>query len=1435
MDWWQALKAQQPLTNPLGFSEESLDVLARDWQRFEPLDSDLPARLMRYAVDGEDESALGDLAQVCMSVTAAMGFGSLGMFAPTLSPGTTGVSATGAAGYAEQYVEASQARSQFLSMVPLTNAVFCYRLGQIYALESATSSHSFSIVSQAMGGGKLAAGNLQPVVVFLIHASQSLSPIFNFGHLDEIAIEASLADEMLVLAGEIPGSLVQLTYGADPDDWTAERLASYCASLKGFAELSLQHRDLVLAELQQPQSKQRCQALQILKEGEVPSASLTTVLAKLAVGSTKKERQLAAALLKQDAETAVVPVREIAQSSKAAERLHAVTLLWELVGGEARSFLETRLEVEKSSKVKGEIEQLLAISDASTTEENAATSPLLPPVAPPLLDAPVPEAAVPVLQDLVEIVEQGRQRNQRELIEELTDINKTNHHFLGFGVFSVTAVFGRTLPAKVVKQLKQLGTQSDKSEATPVETFQAILAEYYQPVELDAVVTLLQAGSFQDCKKLDLSAGCRQLDAFHKQTLRLLKQPALTWAQALRWLIMVGQLARKTSSSQVFGYECDEYLNCFRQHHPGCGGLRELAAVFAALGLNAEVIGEAILHPYWPWPRNGHFRWEAEAIWPYFAERVPLLVAAFNGEGYGAVAQQKSAFAVLGTFPQLPAVVVPKLWTWALGKSKQFKRVAQRCLERWPETQDRVLDALRDRAQENRIAAAEWLARLDLKPAIEPMKAALKREKQDAVKDTLMRSLEQLGASVDEFLDRASLQQEAETALKQGIPKKLAWFPFKHLPAVAWADTQQPVAVEFLTWAIVQAWRQKKPDPSPMLRRYVTYFEPVARENLGLFVLDTWIGQDTQPKYSQAEAEALAQPEAARRWIEYQQIINRATSEEQLFQHYYNQFTQSMQASGQTPDAKQLQFYQDWARQQAAMEWQQRQALLNLTEESVYQTVLGEFLRQVGSSAIKEKGLLAVAGACCGAAAVPIVGRYLKTWYGMRAAQCKALIQMLSWIEDASAIQLLLSVANRFRTRSIQKEAENAVNAIAQRKGWSRDELADRTIPTTGLDENGILQLDYGNRQFSAQLDSDFKWVLTNEAGKTIKSLPAARKDDDAEQVKATKKQFSNAKKQLKQMLKLQKERLYEAMCTQRSWRFCDWEMFLQQHPIMGRYCQSLVWVASETAPSEYTSANPSIPDDAPAIESAARDTPERDTPERDASGRDRRDRVEPADSQKLLRPLEDGSLTDAEDNEVSIAADARIQLAHVSIVSPEIAAAWTAHFADYEVVPLFDQLSQPRYQLADEDRQKRKIAEFEGYLLEAFQLRGMATNLGYTRGPAEDGGWFFVYRKAFAGLGLEAAIEFSGNSVPEENLTVALVALYFYAIAPHADENDPAANHFDFDRLDEYDSGYYDEGKRLPLGEVPPVMLSEVWNNLRAIAAQGTGYDLDWKKKTGY
>jgi hypothetical protein len=709
---------------------------------------------------------------------------------------------------------------------------------------------------------------------------------------------------------------------------------------------------------------------------------------------------------------------------------------------------------------------------------------------------------------------------------------------------------------------------------------------------------------------------------------------------------------------------------------------------------------------------------EPEKGWPYFAERTYLLEEALglqrSDELYMDHSQRQNALRILKLFPHLPPSLVHPIWELALGSSKTDCYPAQECLANFPNKEQKILAALESRQTDARIAAAQWLADLGYKDAVPALRKALAKEKSDVVKDELIKSLEWLGVPLEELLDIDKLDQEAEKGLKKGMPKDLDWFPFSQLPTVVWADSEKPVPTTLIQWFILQGYKLKTAEASPSLRRYCSLFKTEDRQRLGRFIMESWIAEDTKPKYTADQAAAEAQ---------------RIARDTAVFAKQYPQY------------------YPDFS------------------EERVYQTHFNMLIEEPVGSQTSTKGILAVAGACCGGDAAPIVHRFVKHWYGRRPSQCKALLQVLAWIDHPSATQVILSVANRFRTKGIQEEAVRLCQLLSERKGWTMDELSDRTIPTAGLDEAGTMELDYGARKFTATLSEEMAIVLTNQNGKVIASLPDGNQSDDPEKVKQAKAALSNARKELKSVLTMQRDRLYEALCTQRTWRFGDWDMYLRQHPIVGRYCQRLVWVAYDND-----------------------------------------------DAVTSFRPLADGTLTNNQDDEVSLSAETLIRLGHDETLDEDDRTAWLQHFSDYEVEPLIQQFGKQRFTLSDEMKDSTEIKDFLGHIVKAFSLRNRLTRLGYTRGPAEDGGWFSTYRKTFMLLGVEAIIEFTGNGLPEENRTVALQRLYFTRKMDHAM------------------SGI---SRELPLGELPRVLLTECWNDIRMAAAEGPGFAADWEKQT--
>lgn len=741
--------------------------------------------------------------------------------------------------------------------------------------------------------------------------------------------------------------------------------------------------------------------------------------------------------------------------------------------------------------------------------------------------------------------------------------------------------------------------------------------------------------------------------------------------------------------------------------------LLEVRTLLGHLGLPAE----AVLNGYCSIWRQFARGWPRDHVWPFFAHELDLVVATLGQARTGYLFDRDRLFAGIATLPTPPAVLVEKLFELALGPGKGDRRSAQDALDNLPGKEARIVLALADGKADTRAVAAQWLQRLGHVEAVAALEAAMAKEKHDVAKGALLDALEALGCPVEKYLDRDQLLQDAQKGLAKGLPKELAWLPREVLPAVRWREGGAVVPPDVLVWLCVQATKQKSPEPNVMLRKYCAMLEPGSAQDLAQTLLEAWLRADVAPITAEA-AEAAAATQA-----------------------------KYLHASMQSHPK----YYQD-------------DPNLGLSVEELTARFLPKLLRQPRGSEIASKGVLAVVAACGGERVATPVGRYLKEWYGTRAAQGKALIAMLAWVEHPAAIQLMLSIGNRFRTKSFQEEATKQAEALAERRGWTLAELADRTMPTAGFDDDGVLELDYGGRKFTAHLHADHAVELQNPDGKKISALPSPRSDDDPELAKGAKKALSAAKKELKNIVALQTDRLYEALCTERDWSAADWTTYLQPHPVVRHLLQRLVW-------------------------------------------------VEFADGVKArtFRLLDDGTLTDVDDGAVELQEDARVRLAHDTLLDADEIGAWQRHLVDYEVKPLFQQLGKGTYALPADKAAAVSIDDYQGHLLEAFALRGRAGKLGYVRGSTEDGGWFFSYEKRFPTLGMSAVIEFTGNPLPETNRTVALKSLSF--------------------RRAGADRGAAD----MALGEVPKVLLSECYQDLRLCAAEGTGFAADWEKRTEY
>nr|HNH83188.1 HEAT repeat domain-containing protein [Acidobacteriota bacterium] len=380
----------------------------------------------------------------------------------------------------------------------------------------------------------------------------------------------------------------------------------------------------------------------------------------------------------------------------------------------------------------------------------------------------------------------------------------------------------------------------------------------------EAISEALAKGTVGILEKTSLWPG--EWEKFSAVLKKFVTHPQAQLIHVIRLLVMTDNIsARYRDTEELFYPESlgAVLLDLYRQSHSPAFDLRQLAAVVKAVGVNSDRVGGTIIHADGGWNRYDIFRYEPEAVWPYFAENLHLLEDVFNPKkilsGYGVehdqACRRRNALQVLQIFPMPPQSLLPVLWETALGTSKLERPLAQQCLESQPRTLEKLLAALEDKNLATRQAAAEWLGRLNHPEAIEPLKSLLRKEKSEAGRGVLLTALEKLGASVDEFLNRDGLMAEANDGLKKGIPDALSWFPFDQLPALHWSDTGELIDPKIVTWWLVQANKQGTPEPGPILRRYAGLIELAERHSLGQLILEAWIAQDTVPAYTPDQIE----------------------------------------------------------------------------------------------------------------------------------------------------------------------------------------------------------------------------------------------------------------------------------------------------------------------------------------------------------------------------------------------------------------------------------------------------------------------------------------------------------------------------------------------------------------------------------------------------
>lgn len=315
-------------------------------------------------------------------------------------------------------------------------------------------------------------------------------------------------------------------------------------------------------------------------------------------------------------------------------------------------------------------------------------------------------------------------------------------------------------------------------------------------------------------------------------------------------------------------------------------------------------------------------------------------------------------------------------------------------------------------------------------------------------------------------------------------------------------------------------------------------------------------------------------------------------------------------------------------------------------------------------------------------------------------------LDLLAHIGSDVALMHLNGIASKLKFKALQDRAKEKIATVAEARGFTAAELADRLVPDLGLDEHGTVELDFGPRRFHLAFDETLKPFVKDAAGARLKDLPKPIKSDDAALAGAATERYKQIKKDAKAVASLQVTRLELAMIDRRRWGAEDFGLFFLQHPLMRHLATRLMW---------------------------------------GVYGKDDGD----GDGDALtgaFRVAEDWTLADAEDHLFTLPAGARVGIAHVLELPKALLEAFGQVFADYEILQPFRQLGRETYALTDAERGAEKLTRFADKTVATGSVMGLV-NRGWERGQAQDAGWVGWFSKAM-GDGLQVDLELDPGTV---------------------------------------------------------------------------------------
>lgn len=310
------------------------------------------------------------------------------------------------------------------------------------------------------------------------------------------------------------------------------------------------------------------------------------------------------------------------------------------------------------------------------------------------------------------------------------------------------------------------------------------------------------------------------------------------------------------------------------------------------------------------------------------------------------------------------------------------------------------------------------------------------------------------------------------------------------------------------------------------------------------------------------------------------------------------------------------------------------------------------------------------------------------------------------------AIGQLQRLKGRIRHRTTAKQLATTLQSVAARRGLSAEALQDLVVEDAGLGPDGSRKWEAGPYDMYLFLSDDGDaelGVFERASGRALGAPPKAVREGHfgvLAEVKAIQKVIGES-------LATQKQRLEQALESQRAWPAVAWRQVFGRNPIMRHLARRLVWALDDGT----------------------------------------------------LAGFDGQALVDLEGRHVTPPETATIHLAHPALLAPEALTAWQHHVVAKRLVQPFKQLFREVYRPTPEDLAVAAYSDrFAGMVVRHRQLYALLRGRGWS-GLAGIGPAGYQGTKELNGFGLEAMVGFHQHRYYEDRARreVVLEQLEFY------------------------------------------------------------------------